>query len=152
MIKVIIVTKKDTFLTTQRCVKRLALEHPTWIPVLDAATAVAERVEPHGGEFAGAWVVDELGHRGLPRWVPNLRILVTHGLLVKAGPSTRGGRRAYYRMPDRAGVRAALDALQGSDGGNRRSLRFVAAGISSASGITAARDTEDKDFEPRTWH
>ena len=43
--------------------------------------------------------------------VPGLRILVTYGLLEKSGESTARGTRAYYRMPDRAGIEAALAEL-----------------------------------------
>src|SRR5437870_808646 len=93
-------------------VSRLAREHPEWLPVLEATVAVAANAEAHGGEFAGAWVVDELGRRGAPRWIPNLRILVSYGLIEKSGPSSRGGRRAYYRMSARAEVEKALEAWQ----------------------------------------
>lgn len=89
-------------------ITRLAVEHPDWLPVVAAAVEVAERAEASGGEFPGARVVDELAKRGGPRWIPNLRILVSYGLLEKSGPSTRGGRRAYYRMPDHAAVAEAL--------------------------------------------
>ena len=116
-----------------QAVRRLAIEHPDWLPVLEAATVVAERVEEHGGgEFAGAWVVDELARRGSPRWIPNLRILVSYGLLEKSGPSTRGGRRAYYRMLDRKGVAEALETWrEGRAGQLQRNLRFIAAGAST---------------------
>jgi hypothetical protein len=136
-----------------QAVRRLAIEHPEWLPVLEAATAVAERVEEHGaGEFAGAWVVDELARRGSPRWIPNLRILVSYGLLEKSGPSTRGGRRAYYRMLDRAGVAKALEAWRdGSPRSNQRSLRFIAAGASTEPPADAARRADETRYEPRSW-
>src|SRR6266545_412261 len=105
----------------ERAVRRLASEHPEWLPVLEAAVTVAANVEAHGGEFAGAWVVDELGRRGAPRWIPNLRILVSYGLIEKSGPSTRGGRRAYYRMPARAEVEKALEEWTGrADAGSEK--------------------------------
>src|SRR6266542_7138284 len=108
----------------ERAVRRLASAHPERLPVLEAAVTVAANVEAHGGEFAGAWVVDELGRRGAPRGIPNLRILVSYGLLEKSGPSTRGGRRAYYRMPDRAEVLRALEAWHANGGAEkRRALR-----------------------------
>jgi hypothetical protein len=134
-------------------VLRLATEHPEWLPVLEAATAVAARVEENGGhEFAGAWVVDELARRGLQRWIPNLRILVSYGLLEKSGPSTRGGRRAYYRMLDRPGVEDALKARSEiSAGQSRRSLRFVAAGASKDPPSDAARRADEIVYEPRSW-
>jgi len=48
---------------------------------------------------------------GRPEWQPGLRRLVAYGLLEKVGESTRGGRRAYYRMPDRPGVEEALKKI-----------------------------------------
>jgi len=67
-----------------RAVAALARERPQWVPVLQAVLTVAERAEPYGGEFAGAWVLDELGNRsGSQTWLPNLRVLVTYGLLKK---------------------------------------------------------------------
>jgi len=133
-----------------RAVRRLAIEHPEWLPVLEAATAVAARVEEHGGEFAGAWVVEELAQRGSPRWIPNLRILVTYGLLEKSGPSTRGGRHAYYRMTDRVGVVKALEEWRANRQAQRRTLRFVAAGASADSPADTARRAGDIEYEPRS--
>lgn len=99
---------------TQNAVARLAGEHPDWLPVLRAACAEARKSEPHGGRFAGAWVLDELGQQtGMRQWRPGLRRLVAYGLLEKAGESTRGGSRAYYRMPDREGVERALAKVGG---------------------------------------
>jgi hypothetical protein len=136
----------------EQAVRRLALEHADWLPVLEAATSVAENVEEHGGEFAGAWVVDELARRGSRRWVPNLRILVSHGLLEKSGRSTRGGRRAYYRMPDREGVVKALELWRTNSGGaKRRTLRFIAAGASTEPPADAARQAGDSSYAPRSW-
>jgi hypothetical protein len=138
--------------STDQAVRRLAIEHPKWLPVLEAATAVAARVEEHGGEFAGAWVVNELAERGLPRWIPNLRILVSYGLLEKSGPSTRGGRRAYYRMLDRPGVTKALEAWrEARTGPNERRLRFIAAGASAEPPADAARRADETRYEPRSW-
>ena len=97
---------------TRQAVRRLAQEQPKWIPVLEAACVQAEAAERFGGEFAGSYVVQELARMaGQPVHVPGLRILVTYGLLEKCGESTRGGRRAYYRMPDREGVEAAISEL-----------------------------------------
>ena len=134
----------------QRAVRRLAMEHPEWLPVLEAAAAVAANVEEYGGEFAGASVVDELARRGSPRWIPNLRILVGYGLLEKSGPSTRGGRRAYYRMPDPAGVVTALEAWR-ANGEKRRTLRFVAAGASTEPPADTARQAGEITYAPRSW-
>src|SRR6266508_4857091 len=135
-----------------RTVGRLAIEHPEWLPVLEAAAAVAGNVEEHGGEFAGAWVVDELARRGSPRWIPNLRILVSYGLLEKSGPSTRGGRRAYYRMLDRLEVERALESWRprGSEA-KPRELRFIAAGASSDKPSDTARRAGEFVYEPRSW-
>jgi hypothetical protein len=119
--------------------------------VLEAAASVAAELEPHGGEFAGAWVVDELARRGLPRWIPNLRILVSHGLLEKSGPSTRGGRRAYYRMPNREEVVKALEAWRASGGAKRRTLRFVAAAASTDERSDTGRRAGELPYEPRSW-
>ena len=133
-------------------IQRLGREHPEWLPVLEAAIAVAASVEPNGGEFAGAWVVDELGRRGSPRWIPNLRILVSYGLLEKSGPSTRGGRRAYYRMPDREGVEKALEAWRATrEAEPRRTLRFIGAGASTEPPADTARRAGELDYEPRSW-
>ncbi len=99
-------------MTTQsqmlRTVLRLARERPEWVPVLDAACSCAREAEPYGGEFAGAWVIKELARTTGVRWLPGLRTLVSFGLLEKSGDTVRGGRRAYYRMPDTIGVEQAL--------------------------------------------
>lgn len=90
---------------------RLAHERPEWIAPLRAACVTARTAEDFSGDFAGAWVLDELERQNGTRWLPGLRTLATYGLIEKAGPSTRGGRRAYYRMPDRQGVEMALEEL-----------------------------------------
>lgn len=89
-------------LSTRTSMHELALEKPEWLPVLRACLAVSLRTT----EFAGAWVVQEMG-----RWIPSLRPLAARGLLEKVG-SSRGGRRAYYRFRDRSGVEQALDRLE----------------------------------------
>ena len=138
--------------SVDRAVSRLAIEHPEWLPVLEAAAAVAGNVEEQGGEFAGAWVVDELARRGSRRWIPNLRILVSYGLLEKSGPSTRGGRRAYYRMPERTDVLRALEAWHANGAGGRHgALRFVGAGSSTEPPADAARRAGEMRYEPRSW-
>lgn len=92
---------------------RLASERPDWIPVVRAACEAARMAESYDGEFAGAWVLGELTKKtGNSEWRPGLRTLVAYGLLEKSGPSTRGGRRSYYRMPDRHGVEQALQELE----------------------------------------
>jgi hypothetical protein len=93
-------------------VLRLAYEHPDWVPVLRAACVQARKSEPYGGQFAGRWVLQELAREtGQRQWQPGLRRLVAYGLLEKVGESTRGGRRAYYRMPDPDGIERALASL-----------------------------------------
>lgn len=90
----------------------LAYEREDWIPVLRAACVQARKTEPYGGRFAGSWVLQELaGETGNAEWRPGLRLLVAYGLLEKDGESTRGGRRAYYRMPDLEGIEQALKEL-----------------------------------------
>lgn len=94
---------------TVRSVIRLGQEQPKWIPILQGAVAQARKAERFGGEFAGTWVLDELeAQTGERPWVPGLRVLSSYGLIEKSGPSTRGGRRAYYRMPDPDGVEEGL--------------------------------------------
>jgi hypothetical protein len=132
-------------------VRRLAREHPDWLPVLDAALTVAAEAEAREGEFAGTDVVRELGRRGSPRWIPNLRILVSHGVLEKSGPSTRGGRRAYYRMLDREGVARALDSLKRAGHAKPAKLRFIAAGASTEHSGDVARRSREMRFEPRSY-
>jgi hypothetical protein len=89
-----------------QAVMRLAQERPQLLRVVRASLARAEAAQKFGGEFAGAWVVRDLG-----AWLPGLRSLRAFGVLEKSGESTRGGNRAYYRMPDLEGVREALREL-----------------------------------------
>ena len=44
--------------------------------------------------------------------MPNLRPLANRGIVEKDGDSTRGGRRAYYRLRDRDALGRALDDLR----------------------------------------
>lgn len=92
-------------LSARSAVRRFLREHPDvqWGAILKACLAEAERTQ---GEFAGAWVLNEVKKLGVD-WFPNLRPLVVHGVLTRTGVS-RGGRRAYYVMPDPAGVRNAM--------------------------------------------
>lgn len=126
-------------------VRRLALEHPEWLSVVEAATRVAERVDGQGGEFAGAWVLDELD--GV--WMPNLRLLSSYGLIEKSGESTRGGRRAYYRMPEWREIRAALADWQAPGAREQRRLTFIGAGASG--GGELGRTAGQIEFEPPPW-
>jgi hypothetical protein len=92
-------------------VMRLAVERPDWLPVVEAILKRARDAADYGGEFAGAWVLQDLRREGVADWLPNLRLLVSFGIIAKSGESTRGGQRAYYRMPDQAGVERALKRL-----------------------------------------
>lgn len=86
-----------------KAAKRFLGDFPTWFEILCACLIVARRTE---GEFAGAWVLSEARKYGI-EWIPNLRPLVTYGILRRTG-SARGGRRAYYEMVDMEGVRSAV--------------------------------------------
>lgn len=135
-----------------QAVQRLGREHPNWMPALEAAVAVAEQAEPYGGEFAGARVLRELAHRGGPSWFPNLRIFVSYGLLEKSGPSTRGGRRGYYRMPDRTGVANAIAEWRANQArAERRPLSFISSGASSEPPYDTGRRAGEIAYEPRSW-
>jgi hypothetical protein len=92
--------------STVQQVLRLLNEYPEERTLLRAACEVASRCEP--GDFAGSWVLQEMEHQtGERAWRPGLRRLSAFGLIEKTG-TARGGRRAYYQMPDRAGVEQAL--------------------------------------------
>lgn len=142
-----------------RAVAALSNERPEWLPVLEATLAVAERAQPYGGEFAGAWVLDELEQRvGHPTWLPNLRVLLSYGFLEKVGESTRGGRRAYYRCSDPQAIRRVLAQLtqapghiQPPAGRPPRRFRFVGAGDSGEPGSDTARRAGDIVYQPRSW-
>ncbi len=136
-----------------RAVQRLAAEHPEWVAVLEAAVAVATRSEHFDAEFAGSWVLKELESRaGQRQWIPNLRLLVTYGILEKSGESTRGGRRAYYRFVNRTAIQAALEQIRGSVPPERkRVLSFIGAGASVVGPHDTARRSGDLRYEPRSW-
>lgn len=96
-------------------VKKLIFEHPDWAPIVIVCFEYSRRF----GQFAGKWVLQELkrsGWKGLKYkdsivpWFPGLRLLVGYDIL-KHEDTTRGGRRAYYSMPDPAGVEKALREL-----------------------------------------
>lgn len=140
-----------------RAVAALTKERPQWLPVLQAALIVAERAQPYGGEFAGAWVLDELEERnGRPTWLPNLRVLVSYGFLEKIGESTRGGRRAYYRCIDAQAIARALTRLAPAGGQSppvppAGRFRFVGAGDSGEPGSDIARRAGEITYQPRSW-
>jgi hypothetical protein len=142
----------------ETAVSALVNDRPEWIPVLEAACAVSDRVEAFGGEFAGAWVIDELERRtGRRTWLPNMRLLVSYGLIEKVGESSRGGRRAYYRFSAKQSIKNALVRIgAGGDSGEPRSkgvrrFHFIAAGDSGESGSDWARRSADIEYEPRPW-
>jgi hypothetical protein len=83
--------------------KRFLRDHPNWLDVLRACLSEAARTK---SEFAGAWVLNEAKKHGRD-WFPNLRPLVSYGLLERTDV-TRGGRRAYYIFRDIDGVNSAL--------------------------------------------
>lgn len=102
-------------LSSYNGVKRLAKEHPDWLPIVKASFECAKGFR----EFAGKWVLDELNKTEWPglrfgnmrvKWFPGLRLLVGYGIL-KHEDTVRGGRRAYYTMPDPEGVEKALSEL-----------------------------------------
>jgi hypothetical protein len=142
-----------------RAVAALAKERPQWVSVLAAALAVAERAQAYGGEFAGAWVLDELEHRtGQRTWLPNLRVLQSYGLLEKVGESTRGGRRAYYRCVNAQAIGTALTRLApAGEQDNRppdvppKRFQFVGAGDSGEPGTDVARRAGEITYLPRSW-
>jgi|SRR5438128_6479052 len=142
-----------------RAVAALSKERPQWVAVLAAALTVAERAQPYGGEFAGAWVLDELEQRtGQATWLPNLRVLLSYGFLEKVGDSTRGGRRAYYRCVNAQAIGRALTRLAPVGGwGERppdvpaRRFHFVGAGDSGEPGTDVARRAGEITYLPRSW-
>lgn len=144
--------KLNLLTSADESVRRLSHEHPEWMPVLEAAVAVAERSEAHGGEFAGAWVLDEVRLQGGPNWFPNLRILASHGLVKKSGVSTKGGRRAYYRMPDRSDIEKAIEAWRRSGPAQARGrLSFIGSGASAQPPADMGRRSGEISYEPRPW-
>ena len=78
---------------------------PNWLIVLKACVKEARRTKEIG--FAGAWVLREAQQATGVRWFPNLRPLVSAGILRRTEVS-RGGKRAYYVMIDPDGVEEAL--------------------------------------------
>ncbi len=80
---------------------KLAAEDPVWIP---AVAAGYEFAQAYGNHFAGSWIIQKTG------WLPNLKPLVTRGILTKA-ELTRGGSRRYYSLNDPSEVGRALQQL-----------------------------------------
>ena len=92
------IARRALLLSTYGAVKVLGAERPQWIDVVRTCYEISADYE----EFAGAWVVSKLG-----RWIPSLRMLNSYGILEKIDTS-RGGKRAYYRMCNREEVGRAL--------------------------------------------
>jgi hypothetical protein len=78
-------------------------EHPDWADVVRACWEEAGDYDT----FPGTFVLERVG-----RWLPSLRTLAAAGVIEKVR-TTRQGRRAYYRMPDREGVAKALREIGG---------------------------------------
>ena len=143
----------------RRAVAALSRERPEWLPVLEAALVVAERCEPYGGDFAGAWVLEELKQQtGRPVWLPNLRLLISYGFLEKVGESTRGGRRSYYRVTDRQAIDSVLAEhrpiqrqTESQPAPPTSRFRFIGAGNSGQPGSDTARQAGDISYQPRSW-
>lgn len=95
-------------------VVHLLRDHPEWFPVVSSAVEEAQTIKT--GRFAGAWILDRAKKRGV-QWLPNFRKLVAYGILQKDGESSRGGRRAYYTMPDIEGVERALKEFDAPQAG-----------------------------------
>lgn len=93
------VEKTEGYIATRRFLR----DHPKWLDVVAACIVEANRCK---GEFAGAWALNEAKKSGRI-WFPNLRPLVSYGILQRTDV-TRGGRRAYYVMLDIPGVDMAL--------------------------------------------
>lgn len=88
--------------------KRLLKEKPEWLPIIRECVKCAEE----RGEFAGSWVLKEVERKLKKKvWVPGLRTLVAYGILKKVETS-RGGRRAYYMMPEIEGTKRAIQELK----------------------------------------
>jgi hypothetical protein len=97
-------------------VVELARERPEWLFILEAACAEAEASERYGGRFAGRWVLQRAAEQsGQSVWKPGLRLLVGYGLMRKDGESTRGGRRAYYRMPNWRDIKESVQLIKTTD-------------------------------------
>lgn len=81
-----------------------------WLDVMEECLNAADGAQRFNGEFPGTRVWRALKEKNKHPF-PNLKPLVTYGILEKT-ESSRGGRRAYYAMPDRDGVRRALADLR----------------------------------------
>ncbi|MBW7996078.1 MAG: hypothetical protein FVQ81_05790 [Candidatus Glassbacteria bacterium] len=94
-------------MTGYEAVKKLASTYPDWIPLVEAALVVSKSCQ--GDQFAGRWVLNKMKEKGIDRF-PHLRRLVAFEILERKDVS-RGGKRAYYTIPDPEGVERALKEL-----------------------------------------
>jgi hypothetical protein len=115
-------------MTTRQQVLRLAMENPQWLRALEVSCDVATENRTWE-QFAGTDVMQRLRREGRLE-VPNLTPLVSYGLLERVG-GARGGKRAYYSMPDIEGVREALAEA------DKGTLRWTKRGTASTSGFRA---------------
>lgn len=89
-----------------RLVRELSPERTRfWLQIIEACISV---VKTPSGEFAGSWALKEAKKKGI-HWFPNLRLLMSYGILRRTDV-THGGRRAYYIIPD---IQAVMKALKG---------------------------------------
>jgi hypothetical protein len=64
------------------------------------------------GILCGRWVHNQLPASAQPTFGRrNLRTLARFGIIVPTGETARSGQRAYYTLPDAAGVSSALRDL-----------------------------------------
>ncbi len=100
-----VMTAKNIPISGYTAAKRFLRDHPKWLPILKACIKEAKRTKKDG--FAGAWVLKEAQETHGVEWFPNLRPLVSAGVLRRTDIS-RGGKRAYYVMLDTSGAEAAV--------------------------------------------
>jgi hypothetical protein len=107
-------------MSSHDAVLRIADELPDWLPIVEGC--LKEERQTQGSGFCGRWVLNDLtgdNWTGLTyrttrvQSFPGLSTLVRRGILQHRSsmPTTRGGRRAYYTMPDPEGVEKALREL-----------------------------------------
>lgn len=84
--------------------KRLLEKKPEWFPVVKESLEASKKYR----EFAGKWILENLREKKKDYPIgPGLKTLSAFGILKRTNTS-RGGRRAYYVMPDPSGVEKAL--------------------------------------------
>ena len=95
--------------TTEEKVRQLLYIKSNWRPILEECLIVSKEQKGKDGKFAGAWVMNGLRTQGITP-PNNLRTLSSIGLIKLAG-TARGGKRAYYTIPDLRGLSDALRKL-----------------------------------------